>query len=61
MILMYIYVDGFQEYDWSRIKELDFQEKWTEKWLLLKSLDSYQCNLCPDLNDHVFFSSFLEF
>jgi antiviral helicase SKI2 len=40
------------EYDWSKMRELEFQEKLAEKSSLLKSLNNYQCTQCPDLDSH---------
>jgi hypothetical protein len=41
------------EFEWNKIKELEFQEKYKERNVLLASLKSYQCTHCPDLIDHV--------
>lgn len=41
------------EFEWNKIKELEFQEKYKERNVLLSSLRSYQCTHCPDLIDHV--------
>jgi antiviral helicase SKI2 len=41
------------EYDWTRIKELGFQEKLKEKLFLMESLKTYKCIKCPDLISHV--------
>ena len=46
------------EYDWIKIKELEFQEKLREKRILLESLSNFQCCKCPDLNIHVSAKSF---
>lgn len=46
------------EYDWSKIRELDFQEKYREKILLMKQLQYFQCTQCPDLIEHVSTSYF---
>ncbi|KAJ3078111.1 hypothetical protein HK102_004726, partial [Quaeritorhiza haematococci] len=40
------------EYDWSKMKELDFQEKFKEKTFLLQQLRGFQCVQCPDLTEH---------
>ena len=40
------------EFDWSKMRELEFQEKLAEKNLLLNSLNDYQCTQCPDLDSH---------
>ena len=40
------------EYDWSKLKNIDFQEKWKLKTSLLQSLSHYRCEQCPDFNLH---------
>ncbi|ORY49800.1 antiviral helicase [Rhizoclosmatium globosum] len=40
------------ENDWSKIRELEFQEKEKEKNALLAKLSSFQCSKCPDLVEH---------
>ena len=44
------------EHDWSKIRELEFQEKYREKMMLTRQLSMYRCTRCPNLNDHVRFS-----
>ncbi|KAJ3283372.1 hypothetical protein HK104_010409 [Borealophlyctis nickersoniae] len=40
------------ENDWSKIRELDFQERLRDKEALMAQLGSFQCVRCPDLDDH---------
>ncbi|KAK5668535.1 Antiviral helicase ski2 [Batrachochytrium dendrobatidis] len=40
------------EYDWSKIREADFQNGFYEKQNLLRQLANYQCSMCPDLAIH---------
>lgn len=46
---------GFIEpVDWSKVKELEFQERLSEMQRHSERLRSgYQCLLCPELNEHV--------
>jgi antiviral helicase SKI2 len=45
---------GIVEYDWAKIKDLEFQEMLRTKSGLMKRLKSeFQCTRCPDLNEHV--------
>ena len=43
------------ENDWSKMRELDFQERYREKETLLGQLGTFQCVRCPDLDEHVSF------
>ncbi|KAJ3392196.1 hypothetical protein HDU84_004688 [Entophlyctis sp. JEL0112] len=43
---------GIGEYDWSKIRELDFQEKERERSSLMEKLSKFQCSNCPDLAEH---------
>ncbi|CAO3643994.1 unnamed protein product [Cunninghamella blakesleeana] len=41
------------EFDWQKIKDIEFQEMLNTKNSLLKRLRiEFQCSKCPDLNDH---------
>ncbi|TPX41563.1 hypothetical protein SeMB42_g05518 [Synchytrium endobioticum] len=40
------------ENDWSKFKDLDFQELLVQKADLLKQLSTYHCNECPDMDAH---------
>ena len=40
------------EHDWSKIRDISFQEGYTEKRLLVSQLGRYQCNNCVDLEQH---------
>ncbi|KAJ3008378.1 UNVERIFIED_CONTAM: hypothetical protein HDU68_003136 [Siphonaria sp. JEL0065] len=40
------------ENDWSKIREMEFQEKEKEKNSLLSKLSLFQCSKCPDLVEH---------
>ncbi|KAI8826931.1 antiviral helicase [Fimicolochytrium jonesii] len=40
------------EYDWSKIRDIDFQERYREKEHLLAQLNNFQCVKCPDLMEH---------
>ncbi|KAK9760627.1 Antiviral helicase ski2, variant 2, partial [Basidiobolus ranarum] len=40
------------EYDWSKIRELEFQEQSKEKDILFSKLDKFQCIRCPDMSEH---------
>lgn len=44
---------ALEEYDWSKIKEVEFQEAYREKRVLLEKLKHFKCNKCPDLQTHV--------
>ncbi|OZJ02181.1 hypothetical protein BZG36_04323 [Bifiguratus adelaidae] len=44
--------NGITEYDWSKLRELEFQESAKEKYRLLSRLMTFQCNQCPDLDEH---------
>ena len=46
-------VSVIPEYDWTKIKELEFQEKLREKNRLSESLTNFTCTKCPDLVSHV--------
>ena len=42
------------EYDWQKIKDIEFQEMLRTKTTHLKRLrNEFQCTKCPDLNEHV--------
>ncbi|KAG0228083.1 hypothetical protein BGW42_002433 [Actinomortierella wolfii] len=41
-----------KEYDWSKIKTLEFQEALRERMRLVERILTFQCNKCPDLNAH---------
>src|SRR5690348_8612646 len=43
------------EFDWSKIREMEFQEQSKEKSNLLSQLSRFQCTRCPDLVEHVNF------
>ncbi|CAG8444246.1 11037_t:CDS:10, partial [Funneliformis caledonium] len=40
------------EYDWSKIKEYNFQLELIEKNKLMNELNSFHCVICPDLIEH---------
>ncbi|KAJ3021953.1 hypothetical protein HKX48_007426 [Thoreauomyces humboldtii] len=40
------------EHDWSKLRDIDFQEKYREKEGLLARLSSFQCVRCSDLLEH---------
>ncbi|TPX31912.1 hypothetical protein SmJEL517_g04858 [Synchytrium microbalum] len=40
------------EYDWSKYKDLDFQELLSEKYDLWKQLPLFECNECADMDAH---------
>jgi antiviral helicase SKI2 len=41
------------EYDWSKIRELEFQELYQQRRDYMKSMIQFQCVHCPDLVSHV--------
>ncbi|KAG0168825.1 hypothetical protein DFQ28_000374 [Apophysomyces sp. BC1034] len=44
---------GLVEFDWSKIKDIEFQEMLRAKTNLFKRLrTNYQCTKCPDMNEH---------
>ncbi|KAI9593337.1 translation repressor [Syncephalis fuscata] len=43
---------NLEENDWSKLRELDFQEKLQEKHRLMRQLITFQCCKCPDLDAH---------
>jgi antiviral helicase SKI2 len=43
---------NLQECDWSKIRDLDFQECYREKTELLRQLPSFHCRNCPELLYH---------
>lgn len=45
--------NGIPEYDWSKIRDLEFQERLREKEGILGGLEGFQCSRCPDLVEHV--------
>lgn len=48
---------GIVEYDWGKIKDVEFQEMLRSKNSLMKKLRSeFQCTKCPELKEHVSFS-----
>ncbi|KAI9218687.1 NUC185 domain-containing protein, partial [Blastocladiella britannica] len=44
--------DALPEYSWSKIRDLDFAEKWLQKQQLEKRARQFQCLHCPDLAVH---------
>lgn len=45
---------GIVEYDWSKIKDMEFQEMLRSKIRLTKRLRTeFQCTKCPELDEHV--------
>ncbi|KAI8368205.1 NUC185 domain-containing protein [Radiomyces spectabilis] len=45
--------NGVLEYDWGKIKDIEFQEMLRNKMSMMKQLKSdFQCTKCPDLNEH---------
>ncbi|KAI9141382.1 antiviral helicase [Paraphysoderma sedebokerense] len=45
-------IDRTVENDWSKIRELEFQELSRDKNRLMSQLDAFQCTSCPDLQQH---------
>ena len=41
------------ELDWSKLRELEFQEKYQERHSLFEYMRTFQCNQCPDFVHHV--------
>lgn len=41
-----------EECDWSKFRELEFQERLREKTRLMSHMGAYQCTHCPDLPEH---------
>ena len=41
------------EYDWTKLRDLEFQENVREKQSILKELPKFVCYKCPDLVLHV--------
>ena len=41
------------EFDWTKIRDLDFQEAYQERNSLIKQLKTFRASTCPDLNRHV--------
>ncbi|KAJ3271047.1 hypothetical protein HDV01_007128 [Terramyces sp. JEL0728] len=44
--------EGYSEYDWSKIRDIEFQEQYREKKACLLQMQKYQCRLCPSLVTH---------
>ncbi|KAJ3353531.1 hypothetical protein GGF32_002946, partial [Allomyces javanicus] len=44
--------DGLVEYDWSKLRDLEFQIKYRERRTLMTSLKGFRCMNCPDLIAH---------
>ncbi|KAI9264753.1 NUC185 domain-containing protein [Sporodiniella umbellata] len=45
--------NGFTEYDWGKIKSVEFQEMLQKKNSFMKRLRTeFQCTKCPELNEH---------
>ena len=40
------------EFDWNKLRDLEFQEAYRERSQLLLQLHGFQCYKCPDLNQH---------
>jgi hypothetical protein len=54
---MFLYsVDDLAELDWSKIRDMEFQERYRDKRAMMRSLKSFDCVHCPDLVHHVFYS-----
>jgi antiviral helicase SKI2 len=49
--------DDLAELDWSKIRDMEFQERYRDKRALMRSLKSFDCVHCPSLVDHVFIST----
>jgi hypothetical protein len=45
--------DPSMELDWSRLRDLEFQEHYREKVALLKQIPQFVCSKCPDILVHV--------
>jgi hypothetical protein len=45
--------DPSMELDWSRLRDLEFQEHYREKASLMKIIPQFVCSKCPDLLVHV--------
>ena len=43
------------EFNWNKIKDLEFRENLAQKEVLFKKILACQCNKCPDLKPHVSF------
>jgi antiviral helicase SKI2 len=43
-----------EEFNWSKIRDLEFQENAREKEMLFKNIKKYRCSNCPDFRQHVF-------
>ena len=41
------------EFNWNKIKDLEFRENLAQKQFLLSKILQCQCNKCPDLRAHV--------
>lgn len=53
-LIFIILIGSITEFDWSKIKDMDFQESWKKKQSLLRQMDeNFQCVSCPDLEEHV--------
>ncbi|KAJ3323070.1 hypothetical protein HDV06_002516 [Boothiomyces sp. JEL0866] len=44
--------EGYSEFDWSKIRDIEFQEQYREKKACLQQMQHYQCRLCPSLITH---------
>ena len=42
------------EFDWSKIRDLDFQESYQERNSLINQLPTFKASICPELDRHVF-------
>jgi antiviral helicase SKI2 len=45
-------VGHIPEFDWSRIRQVDFQQMWRDKQELLRQMSECVCKSCPDLDEH---------
>lgn len=53
---------GLVEYDWGKIKDMEFQEMFRSKLRLMKNLRTeFQCTKCPELDEHVKYLLFFFF
>jgi antiviral helicase SKI2 len=45
--------DDLAELDWSKIRDMEFQERYRDKRAMMRSLKSFDCIHCPELVHHV--------
>jgi hypothetical protein len=60
LIQLYIQMGSLKEIDWSKVRDLTFNEAWTVKRASIDTIITAQCLECPNFLEHVYWPYFLD-